>query len=234
MSPILYLILFLGVALSGLAVFAITLSTKWLKLLLSFSGAFLFAISVLHLLPEIYSPGNKTVGIYILAGFFFQVGLEFFSQGIEHGHIHPGPAAGKLPLAILISLSIHSFLEGMPLSGNGSGYNKALFTGILLHNIPISVALMTLLKQSRLSTTKILWALLLFACMTPLGAICGTALGRSMGDASVCFNNLMGIVVGIFLHISTTILFESSENHRFNFIKFLSILLGAVVAFLIL
>jgi hypothetical protein len=38
--------------------------------------------------------------------------------------------------------------------------------------------------------------------------------------------------VGIFLHISTTILFESSENHRFNLIKFLVIILGAGLAFM--
>jgi hypothetical protein len=37
----------------------------------------------------------------------------------------------------------------------------------------------------------------------------------------------MAVVVGIFLHISTTILFESSENHRFNLIKFVVILMGA-------
>jgi len=43
----------------------------------------------------------------------------------------------------------------------------------------------------------------------------------------------MGVVIGIFLHISTTILFESTENHRFNSIKFIVILLGAGLAFLV-
>ena len=37
-------------------------------------------------------------------------------------------------------------------------------------------------------------------------------------------------VVGILFHISTTILFESSEGHNFNLQKFLSILLGVGVA----
>ena len=31
------------------------------------------------------------------------------------------------------------------------------------------------------------------------------------------FNIILAIVVGMFLHISTTIIFETSENHKFNF-----------------
>jgi hypothetical protein len=53
-----------------------------------------------------------------------------------------------------------------------------------------------------------------------------------VGDFSIYFDRIMAVVVGIFLHISTTILFESSENHRFNLIKFLIILLGAAIAFI--
>jgi hypothetical protein len=43
----------------------------------------------------------------------------------------------------------------------------------------------------------------------------------------------LGIVIGIFLHISTTIMFESSNNHKYNFAKMASILLGSIVAYLI-
>jgi hypothetical protein len=44
---------------------------------------------------------------------------------------------------------------------------------------------------------------------------------------------VMAMVVGIFLHISTTILFEADENHKFNWMKFSIIVLGALVAFLV-
>ena len=37
------------------------------------------------------------------------------------------------------------------------------------------------------------------------------------------------LVIGVFLHISTIILFESSENHKFNLQKFLAILAGILV-----
>ena len=37
---------------------------------------------------------------------------------------------------------------------------------------------------------------------------------------------LMGVVIGIFMHISTTILFEAGDDHRFNTKKVIAIILG--------
>ena len=231
MNYSMYIILFLSVIISGLSVLFINISSKNLKLILSFSGAFLFAISVLHLIPEIYLSGTPNVGIFILIGFFAQILLEFFSEGIEHGHIHVHQHDHKhtaFPYAMMIGLSIHSFLEGMPLANTGTDSHNSLLTGIVMHNIPIAVALMTMLLASHISKrTAIIW-LLVFAMITPLGTFTSYAIGQNMIlNFSSYFDNIMAVVIGIFLHISTTILFESSENHRFNLVKFIVILLGA-------
>jgi zinc transporter ZupT len=226
-----YPLLFLSVIASGLSVLFINISGKSLKLFLSFSGAFLFAISVLHLIPEIYQSGTPNIGIFILIGFFAQILLEFFSEGIEHGHIHIHKHDHKknvFPYAMMLGLSIHSFLEGMPLAGIATDAHRSLLTGIVLHNIPIAIALMTMLVQSNISKPKAVFWLFVFALVTPLGTLTSQAIGANViGNFSVYFDRIMAVVVGIFLHISTTILFESSENHRFNLIKFLVIILGA-------
>jgi hypothetical protein len=81
-----------------------------------------------------------------------------------------------------------------------------------------------------LAKPKIIFALVFFAAMTPLGAMSAQLLpsqAASLGTYS------LAIVIGIFFHISTTILFESDQNHRFNLIKFLSVILGAALAFLL-
>ncbi|HEY0029827.1 MAG TPA: ZIP family metal transporter [Bacteroidia bacterium] len=230
----LYIILFLSVIISGTSVLFINISSKNLKLILSFSGAFLFAISVLHLIPEIYLSGTPNVGIFILAGFFAQILLEFFSEGIEHGHIHVHKHDHKhnaFPYAMMIGLSIHSFLEGMPLANRATESHSSLLTGIVMHNIPIAIALMTMLLASRISKRNAILWLIVFALVTPLGTFTSYAIGQNMlFDLSTYFDKIMAVVVGIFLHISTTILFESSENHRFNLIKFMVIILGAVFA----
>jgi zinc transporter ZupT len=231
-----YLFLFFTVIISGLSVLFINISSKNLKLLLSFSGAFLFAISVLHLIPEIYSSETAHIGVYILIGFFAQILLEFFTEGIEHGHIHVHKhdhAHNAFPYTMMIGLSIHSFLEGMPLANNDTHAHESLLTGIVLHNIPIAIALMTMLLQSHISKKQAIIWLTVFALITPLGTFTSYAIGANMiGGLSMYFDRIMAVVVGIFLHISTTILFESSENHRFNLIKFIVIVLGAAVAFM--
>jgi zinc and cadmium transporter len=229
-----YLLLFLSVIASGLSVLFINISSTSLKLFLSFSGAFLFAISVLHLIPEIYQSGTPNIGIFILAGFFAQILLEFFSEGIEHGHIHIHKHDHKenaFPYAMMLGLSIHSFLEGMPLADITTHAHGSLLTGIVLHNIPIAIALMTMLLQSHISKQKAVIWLFVFALVTPLGTVTSHAIGTNViGNFSVYFDRIMAVVIGIFLHISTTILFESTENHRFNLLKFLVILLGAGIA----
>jgi zinc transporter ZupT len=236
MTAFMYILLFLSVVVSGSSVLFINISSKNLKLVLSFSGAYLFAISVLHLIPEIYLSHTPNIGIYILIGFFAQVLLEFFSEGIEHGHIHVHKHDHKhsaFPYAMMVGLSIHSFLEGMPLANQSTNTHSFLLTGIVMHNIPIAIALMTMLLQSHISRPKAIIWLLIFASITPLGTLTSYAIGENMiFNFSTYFDKIMAVVVGIFLHISTTILFESSENHRFNLIKFVVILLGAGFALL--
>jgi hypothetical protein len=42
---------------------------------------------------------------------------------------------------------------------------------------------------------------------------------------------VQAILVGVFLHIATTIIFESDKGHAFNLTKLTAILLGFVLAF---
>ena len=136
---------------------------------------------------------------------------------------------------MMIGLSIHSFLEGMPLANLSTDSHSSLLTGIVMHNIPIAMALMTMLLQSNINKTRAIIWLIVFASITPLGTFTSYAIGENLiGNFSVYFDKIMAVVIGIFLHISTTILFESSENHRFNSIKFIIILLGAGFALLTL
>jgi hypothetical protein len=67
--------------------------------------------------------------------------------------------------------------------------------------------------------------------MTPIGLLFGKFFHNSIDLLPM--NLLLAIVVGMFLHISTTIIFEASENHRFNLVKLLSIIVGVTLAILI-
>lgn len=230
-----YFLLWFSVVAGGASVFYFSgIKRHVLKLLLAFSGAYLFALCVLHLIPEVYATRSGTVGIYILIGFFLQVALEIFSEGIEHGHMHVHKQhINAFPLALMIGLCVHSFLEGMPLVQNFSDEKtrNSLLAGIILHHIPVAIALMSMLLDSGIKKSSALFYLILFACMAPLGAVASNLISETgISNLSSYFDHVMALVIGIFLHISTTILFETSEGHRFNYYKLITILLGAGLA----
>ena len=224
------ILLFGSSLLGGLGIFLFKKdNSNRLKLVLSFSGAYLFAITVLHLMPDVYSSGNPQIGLFILGGFLLQIFMEQFSEGIEHGHIHKHNHQHLVfPLGIMISLCLHAFLEGMPLA---QGQHNELVYGIALHHIPAAFALGSVLMENKLSKATISSLLILFALMSPLGYWLSFEIGQGViGNIEVYFDRIMGVVIGIFLHISTTILFESSVDHKFNLKKVVAVLLGVSIA----
>jgi zinc and cadmium transporter len=204
-------------------------NTRRLKLILSFSGAYLFAITVLHLMPDVYHTGDPMIGLFVLGGFLLQIIMEQFSEGIEHGHIHKHSHQHYVfPFGIMISLCLHAFLEGMPLA---AGHHNELVFGIALHHIPASFALGSVLLQSGTKKQPIILFLALFAIMAPLGYMFSIQISQgSIGHIESYFGRIMGVVIGIFLHISTTILFESTVDHKFNVKKLIAVLAGVGIA----
>jgi zinc and cadmium transporter len=223
-------LLFGGAFFGGLGIFLFKRdNTQRLKLILSFSGAYLFAITVLHLIPEVYQTSDHMIGLFVLGGFLLQILMEQFSEGIEHGHIHKHSHEHYVfPFGIMISLCLHALLEGMPLA---AGEHNELVFGIALHHIPAAFALGSVLIQSGIKKQAIILFLALFAIMSPLGYFLSFQISQgSIGHIESYFGRIMGVVIGIFLHISTTILFESSVDHKFNLKKLIAVLAGVAIA----
>ena len=198
---------------------------KNLKLLLAFSGAFLLSITVFNFLPEVYNNSNsKTIGLFIMMGILLQIILEFFSKGAEHGHVHENKHATVFPWLLFISLSIHSVLEGLPIEAHDN-----LIYGIIIHKLPVAIILSTFFFASQLSRIKIMLFLTLFALMTPLGIL----LSQETEIFKIYYSEISALVIGIFLHISTIILFESSEGHKFNLTKLITIIVAIFIAYFI-
>jgi zinc transporter ZupT len=232
-----YLLLLSSIVLGALSVFLFKLyEPRHVKLLNAFTGAYLLCLTLLHLLPELYhsQPGvaprdDLWIGALILAGFFTQIGLDFISVGVEHGHAHP--LHGRMPVGVLAGLCVHALVEAMALGNPATHYDLAsrqmLLWSIVLHNFPVSIALLGMLLQSGMKRATALSLLGLFAAMGPLGMTLSahTALAAHSRE-------LMAFVIGIFMHISTTILFESSDIHRFNVTKLMAIALGTALGVL--
>ena len=220
-----YIVLILSVLIGIVIVFGLKPSTSKVQLLLAFSGAYLLSITILHLLPEVYLSNNSSIGLFILLGLLLQLIIDFFSKGAEHGHIHLQEDA-IFPWALFFSLSIHAFMEGIPLAHNHN--HEHLLWAIVIHKIPIAVILGTFFVKSKIKKTHAILFLILFSLMSPLGSLAGEQIHFLVNYKT----QITAVIIGIFLHISTIILFETSKDHKFNLLKFLAILTGMVVAFL--
>ncbi|MFC7357376.1 ZIP family metal transporter [Jejudonia soesokkakensis] len=193
-----------------------------MSLYLAFSGAFLLAITVFELLPEVFENPSKSVGVWIMVGIVLQICLEFFSKGAEHGHVHIHNETKDFPWLLFISLSIHALLEGFPISETNN-----LLVGVIIHKIPVAIILSLFFIKANYSKTTTLLFLFLFALMTPLG----NYLMASLPELNSYKTEISAVVIGIFLHVSTTILFESSKNHSFNLSKMTAVILAIIFAY---
>ena len=220
-----YILLFLSVFLGY--VIALLLKVKEVKLLsiyLAFSGAFLLALTIFELLPEVYEIPNKSIGVYIIGGILLQIILEFFSQGAEHGHVHIHEHNNTFPWLLFISLSIHALLEGIPITENNN-----LLIGIIVHKIPIALILSIFFIKAKYKQSTILSFLFLFALMTPLGKW----FSNNFELIQNFHKEITALSIGVFFHVSTTILFESSKNHQFNISKMSAVVIAIIIAYIL-
>ncbi len=215
---------------------------KSVDLILAFSGAYLFGITIAHLLPEVYSKQLHMIPVWVLAGFVLQLFLDFLSRGVEHGHMHADETLKpRLVFSIMAGLSIHALLEGVPLgshpgpmmSPEAHAFHNSLLASIALHKMPAAFALMSILHSCGLPARKSIAFLLFFAAMSPLSyVLTDLALERAIfSEAGIA--PVLALVAGSFMHISTTIIFESDPSgHQLRYRRVAAILAGLFFAIL--
>jgi len=225
-----YLVLLSSIALGAATVFWLKLQEpRHVKLVNAFTGAFLLSLTLLHLLPDLYQGHGGgaqrplLLGALMLSGFLTQVALDAISMGVEHGHAHP--LHGRLAIGVVAGLCLHALVEAMALGDPHTHFDpsarRLLLWSIVVHNYPVSIALLGMLLQSGVRRAPALGWLGVFAVMGPTG------LFLSAHSALAAYSReLMAFVIGIFMHISTTILFESSDLHRIDVQKIAAIALG--------
>lgn len=246
------IVLFFTPLISGLLIYLLPEGrTRNYKLLLVFAGAYLFGITVVHILPELYRSSSEVelIGLFVLGGFFLQQILEHFTSGVEHGHLpedvhshdhnhshhqHNHSHAAVSALVLLTALCVHAFLEGAMLAQTEAvsvNYDvNAILLGIALHRAPAAFALMTVLSFQLHSRNKSLPYLLAFSLAAPVGLVISTYLTQTEVLTASGLTLLYALVSGNFLHISTTIVFESSPEHHFHARKLTVAIIGALVA----
>lgn len=236
-SVALFLITFIG---GSAPLWVKRLNDDAMQYLLAFSGAFLLSMTLLHLLPETFEEIGSKAGFYLLLGFFIQLAIQRLTHGVEHGHTHVHEHNGHkhIPMtSIMLGLGIHAFMEGLPLGFNYrmDATEPALYMAVAAHKLPEAILVASLMLESSRSKSKTILALALFSLITPLSGILANMLGTSFHFISQMVISLIPIVAGAFIHISTTIFYESgTKHHMLTGKKIMAILLGVGIGLLTL
>lgn len=195
------------------------------KNLLILSAGFLITICLNEVFPQVYHLKSEHIGIWVIVGVLLQMLLENLTKGFEHGHFHHHSDTGIIPVALIIGMFVHAFIEGIPLANETDIFSPYL-QGILFHNLPISFVLGSFLFQNKKLSSFSWLVIVLFAIASPLGMLLGKYFDSSLQPY------FLAIVGGIFLHISSVIIFESNKNHNTDWVKILLVVLGVVLAML--
>ena len=209
-----YIAIILGVAVWAAAVpFGNRLPDAVMRGVTVFGGAFLLAVCFLGLLPEAVQPVGDADGSHrdmlpfaaVLGGFLFQQLLDALSAHAEHGHTEHGFTVAGL----MVGLSLHALLEGMPLVAMDGEVNRGLMLGIIVHNIPVALVMVGLFTARGYGFWRVLALLSLFGLMSPLGSLFNLYVVQPDAFSQ---RVIVGLVVGVLLHVSSSILFDHKRN----------------------
>lgn len=198
-----------------------------------FSGSFLMGIALFGLMPELFDKIIQA-GLWIVVGFFFQIVLEKFTGGLDHGHIH----ANNVPKSVFVlfgGLMLHALLEGY--SAGLSNYMKpgivsGMVVGIAIHEIPAAFSLSVLMHSKYKGKVHALLFLIIYAAATPIGYFSGVYIHNENLISEEMSSIITAIIAGTFLHISTVIVFENSLRKKEGLSKLLVISLGLVISYI--
>ena len=203
-----------------------------------FGGAFLLGVCFLHLVPEMASDSEDMLPFYaVLAGFLVQQLLDGLTAHAEHGHLESegrrvksGKRGAEVGVTgLMIGLSLHALLEGMPLVGVDGKVDRGLLLGIVIHNIPVALIMVGMMLELGYGFWRVLGLLLLFGAMSPLGSLFNIYVLQP--DEGV-LHIIQGLVVGVLLHVSSSILFDHKRNN-FTWLNIGLTLMAFAVVFLV-
>jgi len=198
-----------------------------------FSGSFLMGIALFGLMPELFD-NIREAGVWIVAGFLFQIILERFTGGLGHGHIHSHDVP-KSELVLFSGLMLHAVLEGYSAGLSNylnPGIISGMIAGIAIHEVPAAFSLSVLMSSKWKKSAYVMLFLILYVFATPAGYILGVFVHKESIISEHLTQIITAIIAGTFLHISTTIVFENSLRKREGLGKWALILAGLGVSYL--
>ncbi len=216
---------FLVILFSGSLPLTWKLEGKFFDLFLSFGAGVLLSAAFLHMIPASIPALGPSTGVFLFAGYFLMTLIERFTMAHPCGE--EACPSHRIGVVALFGLSIHSVISGMALGVGLSGpvdlhTSIALLAAILVHKVPETLALMSLLAVSGWTGGRGIGALLIFAAMGPGGILAGSLI---QGGGERFMSGALAVSAGTFLYIASSDLLphlhRKMKEEWINFVAFL-------------
>ncbi|RCK54545.1 Zinc transporter ZIP9 [Candida viswanathii] len=200
---ILTVVMFLTSFVAGILPLKLTISLQYLKYLSLLAMGILVGTAMLIILPEgieILSSSTQNisgyVGFPILVGFLTMFTIDNVSSGHNNSNSNKNHTSLKDSIfgsSLTLGMVFHGIVDGISLGSSfagGTAIPLLIFTAIIIHKIPTSFSLSTILCLEGVPDSKLFWHILLFASLSPV------ATWITYVIVSLLDNN-MDVVVGI-------------------------------------
>lgn len=225
------LVLFAAAASAGLLPVFQNHSKRFEAFTLSFGAGIMLGTCFLHMIPESAELVGMGVGLAVLAGYLTMLVFAKFIM------VHPCEEMDchfhHLGLSAYIGIALHSLVDGLAVGASLSSLrlSSIVFLAILVHKVPESYSLGCLLRLGTRTPGRLTAMILLFAFMTPLGAILTHLLIKDMPGPAL--GAAIGFSAGTFLFVATSDLMPQLKLHdRKERMQLVYLLGGAALAFL--
>jgi zinc transporter ZupT len=222
-------LIFVAALVGGMVTLVRRWSDYWLHLFLSFGAGVFLAAVFTHLLPQAMVQGEpESVGMFVLIGYILIFFLErfLFSRHSENDdRVHP-----VVSTTAFVGLSVHSLIAGMGLAVfmPSPEVALALLVSILAHKTPAAFSLASLMILAKHSRRRIVISMVVFAAMTPAGALV-LAPALDAGSERLLMV-LTSMVTGTFLYVATADLLPEVFHSRHNrWLNLVLLLLGILI-----
>jgi len=184
--------------------------------LISFAAGVILAAAFLDLLPEAIEQGGEGTFILILVGLVIFFLIEDLVLHFHHHETHEHSLKSAVPL-IVVGDSIHNFIDGVVISATFLTDPKLgvlVAVATFFHEIPQEIGDFAVLLSTGMSKTKVVFANLISAAATFVGAI-STYFFVSRTEGLI--GPLLALATGMFLYIaSADILPELAHGEHRN------------------
>lgn len=137
----------------------------------------MLSVALVHILPE--SLEENSLAIYAFIGGFLLIYLvEEILTPHTHNHIHkdhshedPHDHLNHVILVSWIAIFLHTIFDGVGIRAGmdvSIELGGAIFVGVAIHQIPVSLSIASLLKQSNFQQKTQIVFMLIFAASAPL------------------------------------------------------------------